>query len=134
MRRQRYPKAGIGAWHTASYVDCGQRATSQRSRWARAHERFAASNPREEETQPEERSKYYVNITGHAGQTTSEIGNSLAGSGRRRVGLESHRPGRSWTRDLNISRAGPDPAQPHLRVLAPAAKTVGFEIFDFFTN
>ena len=42
---------------------------------------------------------------GQAGQTTSEIGNSLAGPGRRRVGLESHGPGRAWARDFeNITR------------------------------
>ena len=36
---------------------------------------------------------------------TSEIGNSLAGPGRRRVGLESHRPGRARARDFeNITR------------------------------
>ena len=44
--------------------------------------------------------KYSENLTGQAGQTTSEIGNSLAGPGRRRVGLESHRPGRAWARDI----------------------------------
>ena len=86
--------------------------------------------------------KYSENLTGQAGQTTSEIGNSLAGPGRRRVGLESHRPGRAWARDLKISRAGPGagwagrgrpgPARSDLRELAPPAKTVGFAIiFDF---
>ena len=36
---------------------------------------------------------------------TREIGYSLVGPGRRRVGLESHRPGRVWTRDFeNITR------------------------------
>ena len=49
--------------------------------------------------------KYSENLTGQAGQTTSEIGNSLAGPDRRRVGLESHRPGRAWARDFdNITR------------------------------
>ena len=44
--------------------------------------------------------KYSENHTGQAGQTTSGIGNSLAGPGRRRVGLEYHRPVRAWARDL----------------------------------
>ena len=93
----------------------------------------------EKETQHDGRAKYSENLTGQAGQTTREIGNSLAGSGRRRVGLKSHRPSRAWARDLKISRAGPGagwagrgrprPARPHLRELAPPAKNVGFEIF-----
>ena len=98
-------------------------------------------NLEEETQQHKEQRKYSENLTGQAGQTTSEIGNSLAGPGRRRVGLESHRPGRAWARDFeNITRwAGRGlqrrrlgPARPHLRELAPPAKTVGFEILDFF--
>ena len=59
----------------------------------------------EEETQHGKTAKYSENLTGQAGQTTSEIGNSLAGPGRRRVGLESPRPGRAWARDLeNVTR------------------------------
>ena len=75
---------------------------------------------------------------GQAGQTTSEVVNSLVGPGRRRVGLKSHRPGRTWVSELKISPAGPGagwarrgrprPARSHLRELAPPAKTVGFEI------
>ena len=54
-------------------------------------------NLEEEETQSRRNSEKYIleNLTGQAGQTTSEIGNSLAGPGRRFVGLESHRPGRA---------------------------------------
>ena len=69
------------------------------------------------------------------------MGNSLAGPGRRRVKLKSHRPDRAWARDLNISPAGPGAgwarrgrrrtARPHLRELAPPAQIVGFEILDF---
>ena len=65
----------------------------------------------------------------------------MAGPGRRRVGLEYHRPGRAWARDLKIAPAGPGagwarrgrpgPARPHLRGLALPAKTVGFETLDF---
>ena len=76
-----------------------------------------------------------------AGRTTSEIENSLTRPGRRRVGLKYHRPGRAWARDLKISPAGPGagwarrrwpgPARPHLRELAPPAKTVGIEMLDF---
>ena len=67
-------------------------------------------NLEEEEIQHEERAKYSENLTGQAGQTISEIRNSLAGPSRRRVGLESHRPGRAWARDLKTSRrAGPAP-------------------------
>ena len=62
-------------------------------------------NLEDEETQHEETAKISENLMGQAGQTTSEIGNSLAGPGRRRVGLESHRPGRAWARDFeNITR------------------------------
>ena len=63
-------------------------------------------NLEDEETQHEETAKISENLMGQAGQTTSEIGNSLAGPGRRRVGLEFHRPGRAWARDLKISPAG----------------------------
>ena len=95
----------------------------------------------EEETQHEETAKYSENVTGQAGQTTSEIGNSLAGPGRRRVGLEYHRPGRAWARDFeNITRwagrgLGQAPSArpgstPPPRV-GPPAKIVGFEILDF---
>ena len=98
-------------------------------------------NLEEETQQHEEQRKYPENLTGQAGQTTSEIGNSLAGPGRRRVGLESHRPGRAWARDFeNITRrAGRGLGQaplarpgstPPPRV-GPPAKIVGFEILDF---
>ena len=66
---------------------------------------------------------------------TGEIGNSLTGPGRRRVGLESHRPGRAWARDFeNVTHwAGRGLGQaPSTRPgSAPPAKTVGFEILDF---
>ena len=73
---------------------------------------------------------------------TSEIGNSLAGPGRRRAGLESHRPGRSWARDFeNTTRwaghglgqaTSARPARPHLlELVPPAKKNVGLEILDF---
>ena len=53
-------------------------------------------NLEEEVTQQhEETAKYSENLTSQAGQTNSDIGNSLAGPGRRRVGLGSHRPGRA---------------------------------------
>ena len=92
---------------SASYADCRERAAPQRSRGARAHEDLAASNPRGGDTarRNSENKKKTQNLTGQAGQTTSEIGNSLAGPGRRRVGLESHRPRRAWARDFeNITR------------------------------
>ena len=74
-------------------------------------------------------------------RTTSEIGNSLTGPGRRRVGLESHRPGRAWARDFGkITRwagrgLGQAPSTrpgstPPPRV-GPPAKIVGFEILHF---
>ena len=94
-----------------------------------------------EETAARRNSENSENLTGQAGQTTSEIGNSLAGQGRRRVGLKSHRPGRAWARDFeNITRrAGRGLGQaplarpgstPPPRV-GPPAKIVGFEILDF---
>ena len=46
-------------------------------------------NLEEEETQHEETAKIFRESHGRAGQTTSEIGNSLAGPGRSCVGLES---------------------------------------------
>ena len=82
--------------------------------------------------------KYSENHTGQAGQTTSEIGNSLAGPGRHRVDwnlsdlvglgpvilkISPAGPGAGWAR-----RHRPGPARPHLRELAPPAKTVEFEI------
>ena len=57
------------------------------------------------------------------------------------MGLKSHISGRAGARHLKTSPAGPGagwarrgrpgPARPHLRELAPPAKTVGFEILDF---
>ena len=74
-------------------------------------------------------------------QTTREIGESLGGPSRRRVGLESHRPRQTWARELKVAPAGPGagwarrgrpgPARPHLRKLAPYAKTLEFEILDY---
>ena len=84
---------------SALYADCGQRATSQTSRWARTNEQVVASKPRGD-TARRKSENILRNATGHAGQTTSEIGNSLAGPGRRRLGLESHRPVRAWARDF----------------------------------
>ena len=88
--------------------------------WARANEHVAASKPRGDSTKEER--KYSDNLTGQAGQTTSGIGSSLGGPGRRRMGLESHRPGQAWARDLKISSAEPGadwagtvgPARPQL--------------------
>ena len=125
---------------SASYAGCRERATLQRSRGARANKHVAASKPRGDSSTKKQR-KYSENLTGQAGQTTSEIGNSLAGPGRRRVGLESHRPGRAWARDFeNITRwagrgLGQAPSArpgstPPPRV-GPPAKIVGFEILDF---
>ena len=51
--------------------------------------------------------KYSENLTGQAGHTTtSEIGNSLAGPGRRRVGFKCH-GGLSWADAGLPARAGP---------------------------
>ena len=137
-RHQRYPKAGIGAWQTVSHADCGQRATSQRSRWARANEHVAASKPPGGGDLARRKSENIMKI-------------SRARPGRRPVRLETHWPGRAdvaWDWNLTdlvglgpvimkISPAGPGagwarrrrlgPARPHLRELAPHAKTVGFE-------
>ena len=89
---------------SASYADCTERASPQRNRGARANEHVAASKPPGEDSTKKER-KCSENRTCQAGQTTSEIGNSLAGPGRRRVGLEIHRPGRAWALNIeNISR------------------------------
>ena len=121
---------------SVSYADRSQRATFQ-SRWARAQRACCdlGTSKRRRHSTTKDR-EHYENLTGQAGQTTSEIGNSLVGPGRRRVGLESRRPGRSWARDLNISRAWPGagwaergrpgPVRPHLPELTSPAKTVGF--------
>ena len=121
---------------SASYVYRRERATPPRSRGAQANEYVAASKPRGDTAR--KNSENIPRITDQAGQTTSELGNSLVGPGRRRVGLESHRPGRAWARDLeNITSAGwarrrrLGPARPHFRGLAPPAKAVGLEIMDF---
>ena len=79
--------------------------------------------------------KRYEHLMAQAGQTTSEIEKSMAGPGRRRVGLESHRPGRAWACDFeNITGwAGRRLGQARLARprSAPLAKTVGFELRDF---
>lgn len=61
-----------------------------------------------------------------AGQTTSEIGVSDAGPGRRRVRLESDRLGQASALDFKVYH-GPGPARPHAS--APPAKILGSEIF-----
>ena len=127
---------------SGSYADWRERATPQGSRWARANEQVAASKPRGGGDTARRKSENILRISRtRPGRRVSEIGNSLAGPGRRRVGLESHRPGRAWARDLKVSPAGPGagwtsrgrprPARPHLRELAPPAKIVGFEALDF---
>ena len=55
---------------------------------------------------------YSTSLTGQAEQTTSEITISRAGPGRRRVRLESHRPGRTSARALTISPDGPGAVGP----------------------
>ena len=122
---------------SVSYADCRQRANSQRSRWARATEHVATSNPRGGGDRARRKQKHLENLTGQAGKTICE---KLAGRADV-VGLKYHRPGRSWTRDLKISRAWPGagwagrgrpgPTWPHLRELAQPVKTVGFEMLDF---
>ena len=117
------------------------RATSQRSRGARANKHVAASKPRED-TAARRNSENILII-------------SRARPGRRPVRLETPWPGRAdvaWDWNLpdlvglglvilKISPAGPGagwarrrrlgPARPHLRELSPPAKTVEFEILDF---
>ena len=70
------------------------------------NEHVAASKHRGGDSTEKER-KDSENLTGQGGHTTSEIGNSLAGPGRRRLGLKSQRPGRAWARDLEKSWARP---------------------------
>ena len=127
---------------SASYADCRVRATPPKSRGARANEHVAASKPRGGgDTARSNSENILENPTGQAGQTTSEIGNSLAGPSRRRgdwnltdlVGLgpvilkiSPAGPGAGWARCRRLG-----PAIPHLRELAPLAKNVGFEISDF---
>ena len=104
---QRYRKADIGAWQTllrTPIVESERLPKQAAGPGLRARYCHETSRRRRHSTKKYER-KYSQNLTGQAGQTTSEIGSSLAGPGRRRVGLESHRPGRAWARDLeNITR------------------------------
>ena len=127
---------------SASNADCRQRATSRRSRGAPANEHVAASKTRGGGDTTQRKSESIMRISRAKGaHVSSEIGNSLAEPGRRRVGMESHRPDRAWARDFKISPAGlgegwarrgrPGPARPHLRKLAPPAKTVGLKIMYF---
>ena len=90
---------------SASYADCRERANPQRSHGARANEHPGASKPRGGDTARRNSENIMRISTGQAGQTTSEVGKSLAGPGRRPVGLKFPRPGRAWARDFeNITR------------------------------
>ena len=127
----------------ASYADCRERATLQRSRGARANEHVAASKPRGGGDTARRNSENILRI-------------SRARPGRRPVRLETRWRGRAdvaWDWNftdlvwlgpviLTTSPAGSGegwarrrrlgPARPHLRELAPPAKAVGFEILDFY--
>ena len=127
---------------SASYADCAQRAAAQRSRSVRANENVAASKPRGGGDKVRRMSKNVLRI-------------SRAGPGRRPARLETRWPGQAdvawdWNPTeqvglgpviLKRSPVGPGasgarrrrlgPARPHLRELAPPARTVGFEILDF---
>ena len=117
-------------------------STPQRSRGARANEHVVASKPRGGGDTARRNSENIMRI-------------SRARPGRRPVRFETRWLGRAdvtWDWNLpdlvglglmilKISPAGPGagwarrhrrgPARPHLRELAPPAKTVGFEILDF---
>ena len=76
---------------SASYYDCREQATLQRSHGARANDHVAASKPRGEDT-ARRKSENVLRI-------------SRARPGRRLVRLEAHKPGRAWARDFeNITR------------------------------
>ena len=131
-----------GIADSASYTDCRERATPPKSRGARANEHVAASKPRGGGDTARRNSENIQRI-------------SRARPGRRPVRLETRWPGRpdvAWDWNLTdlvglapvilkISPAGPGagwarrrrpgPARPHLRELAPPAKTVVFAILDF---
>ena len=79
MPHQRYPKAGTGAWQTLLRMpiadserlpkqDVGRGLTST----------LLHRNLEDEDTQHEATAKISKNLLGQAGQTTSEIGNTLA--------------------------------------------------------
>ena len=95
---------------SASYADCRERATPQRSRGARANEHVAASKPRGGgDTARRNSENILENLTrGKAGQTTrlSEIGNSLAGPSRRRLAQPAPGP----TGDI-FKITGPSPTR-----------------------
>ena len=127
---------------SASYADCRERATPQRSRGARANEHVAASKPRGGDT------------ARRNSENTLRI--SRARPGGRPVRLETRWPGRadvSWDWDLSdlvglglvilkVSPAGPGaswarrrrlcPARPHLRELAPPAKMLDLKYLIFY--
>ena len=93
---------------SASYADCEQRVAAQRSRWERANEHVAALKSRGGGDTARRKNENILRISrSKPGRRPVEIGSSLPGPGRRRVGLESHRPGRAWAHDSKVSRAGP---------------------------
>ena len=130
---------------SASYAGCRERATSQRSRGARADEHVAASKPRGGDTAARRNIENILRI-------------SRARPGRRPVRLETRWPDRAdvaWDWNLTalvglgpvilkISPAGPgagwarrrrlDPARPHLRELAPLAKIVRFVYWILYNS
>ena len=127
---------------SASYADCRERATPQRSRGARANEHVAASKPRGGERHSTEKQRKYFENRARPGRRPVRLGTrwpgradvawdwnltDMVGLGPVILKISPAGPGAGWAR-----RRRPGPGRPHLRELAPPAKTVGFEILDFY--
>lgn len=125
---QRYRNTGIEGHipDSASYTGCGQQATAQSNRWARANEHVAASKARGggDTAQTKSEAEYPEN-PGKAGQTTNEIEISPAGPDGRHVRLKCYTLFRDSVRV--IWKCITSPAQP-IPTHAPLAKLLWFEI------
>ena len=79
MRHQRYLKAGIGAWQTLLCIPIVyiERLPKEAAGGQRARCGLETSKRRKHSAKKER--KYYENLSGQAGQTTSEMRNSLTG-------------------------------------------------------
>ena len=129
---------------SASYADCRDRATPQRSRGARANEHVAASKPRGEGDTARRNSENILRISrARPGRRPVRLETRCL-PGRRRVRWESHRPGRAWARDfenitrwagrgLGQARSAPPGSTPPPRV-GPTSKNRWISSIGFFTN
>ena len=124
-----------------SYADCRERARPQRNREGRANEHVAASKPRGGDT-ARRNSENILKISrarpgkrpvrletrwrGRADVAWDWNLTDLVGLGPVILKKPPAEPGAGWARRRRLG-----PARPHLRKLAPTAKTGGKQIFIF---